>query len=84
MGAMDTISTRMAGVYRADILGYASDLLSPQDRGDSAAVTRTAAPLLEWAERAHDCNDPALQRLTPAEFLDHARIYHVFITESAA
>lgn len=57
MGAMDLINPRIAVSRRAEILSYASDLVDPAERGEPAIVARAAAPLLEWADSAHDKAD---------------------------
>jgi hypothetical protein len=42
---------------RADILGFASRLLSEDDRANPVLVAAAAIPLLEWAESAADEDD---------------------------
>lgn len=49
------------GDDRADILRYASHLLSPSDRYHAERVTEMAEPLLEWAGQARDVTDLRLR-----------------------
>jgi hypothetical protein len=81
---------------RADILRFASWLLTHADRADTRQVLDSSAPLLEWASSAADstdlrCRMAAMQRahdntaarpgtLSPAQFLVRADGYYRFIT----
>lgn len=49
------------GDDRADILHFASIMLSPSDRYHADLVTEMAAPLLEWAAQARDEADLRLR-----------------------
>jgi hypothetical protein len=51
MSIQDTEAVRVPPGHRAEILRYAGCLLDRRDR-DSGRVMETAAPLLEWAQRA--------------------------------
>lgn len=81
---------------RADILSFASRLLTPAERRDAQAVSSAAAPLLEWAGEASGRDDLRSRmkamwqqhqnsaflgpRPTPDEFVAQARIHYAFIT----
>jgi hypothetical protein len=82
---------------RAEILGFASGLLTSSSRQHPVAVLIAALPLLVWAEKASDPDDlrarmSAMRRqhrnmlepkvnVDPDEFLAQARVYYQFLTE---
>lgn len=79
--------------HRAAILGYASHLLSADDRQNPVAVAAAALPLLEWAEQSADeddlrCRMRALFRQdsnqraagSPGQFVDDAGTLYAFIS----
>lgn len=79
---------------RTDILGWASYIVSEEDRRNPVLVTAAASPLLEWASKADDRADlkarmSALRRQSfngkngtgdPAGFVEAAAAYYAFIT----
>lgn len=82
--------------HRNSILAWASAMLPLRARSPEA-VLAAAAPLLEWAAQAVTKNDlqnrmaamshvgrnRAFQHPAPQEFLNEARAYYGFITETA-
>jgi hypothetical protein len=88
-------SEHTAGWRRAEILGFASGLLTSSSRQHPGAVLIAALPLLVWAEKAAGPDDlrarmAAMRRqhrnalepkvnVDPEQFLDQARVYYQFI-----
>jgi hypothetical protein len=82
---------------RVSILGYASQLLSREDRRDPVKVAAAALPLLEYAEAAigrsdlrarmramsrQHCNTMSLDgQPSPAQFVDQSDILRAFIVQ---